>query len=303
MYFFALKCDNVGLFAVYRFMDGIMSKIKTIVIFLIVFAHVIAVKGQCDMSIVYTVIGNLPNAYGTLRLICPDGKSITLYDGADRQINGSYHLEQLGNYRLKVVFSSAISGRESLERSFSLTGEEYKVEVSARFEREKKDIFDTKSKDSITSGLFKITKYSNPSPLVKIRYLRNSKGENREFPGPHFLVQNESRDTLYGEWLPGYFWGTLSRWEDGEYVGNYGGQICTTWKDEPPLYPNAKTMAWVASFGRRTSPGKYRFNLYYSTKEGAKGSARKVSETDSFVWWSAVQNWHLLTCEFEVKAD
>lgn len=44
MYFFALKDDNVGIFAVYRFMDRIMSKIKTIVIFLIVFAHVIAVK-------------------------------------------------------------------------------------------------------------------------------------------------------------------------------------------------------------------------------------------------------------------
>ena len=280
-----------------------MREIKVLFILLMAYVHVIAVKGQCDMSVVYTVIGNLPNAKGSLRMLCPDGKSVTLFEGEARQIQNTYHLEQLGNYRITAVFSSAISGRESLERSFSLTGEEYKVEVNARFEREKKDIFDMKSKESITSGFFKITKYSNPSPLVKIRYLRNSKGENGEFPGPHFLVWNESRDTLYGEWLPGYFWGTLSRWEDGEYVGDYVGQICTTWSYEPPLYPNAEKMAWVASFGRRTSPGKYRFNLYYSTKEDTKGSARKVSETDSFIWWSDVQNWHLLTCEFEVKAD
>ena len=280
-----------------------MRKIKALIILLIVFAHVVAVKGQCDMSIVYTVIGNLPDAYGELRILCPDGKSITLFDGKDRQMQGSYRLEQLGNYRLNVVFSSAISGRDSLEQSFSLSGEEYKVEVRARFERKKKDIFGIKSEDSLTSGLFKIIKYSNPSPLVKIKFLRNSMGENGEFPGPHFLVRNESRDTLYGEWLPGYFWGTLSRWEDGKYVGDYCGQICTVCEEEPPLYPNEEKMAWVASFGRRTAPGKYRFNLRYSTKRDTMNSTRLFSKSNSFTWWSDVQNWHLLTCEFEVKAD
>jgi hypothetical protein len=160
---------------------------------------------------------------------------------------------------------------------------------------------DWKCKDSITSGRFTITKYSNPSPLVKIKYLRNSTGENNEFPGPQFIVKNESRDTLYGEWLPGYFWGTFSRWVDGEYVGNHCGQICTTWAGEPPLYPDSVKPAWLASFGARIPPGKYRFNLYYSTENKIKGSATKIFESGTFRWWSSVQNWHLLTCEFETK--
>ena len=270
-------------------------------IFILVLSSVISVKGQCDMLIDYSVEKIPSTSHGTLRMLLPDGKSTILFDDTVKQMQKEYHLEQLGKYRLTAIFSNAISGRDSLERTFTLTGEEYKVETMAHFGRVQKDWSDWKSKDSINSGRFTITKYSNPSPLVKIKFLRNSTGENNEFPGPLFLVKNESRDTLYGEWLPGYFWGTFSRWVDGEYVGNHGGQICTTWVDEPPLYPNSVKPAWIASFGARIPPGKYRFNLYYSTENKIKGSATKIYESDTFRWWSSVQNWHLLTCEFETK--
>ena len=253
------------------------------------------------MLIDYSVENIQSTSHGTLRMLLPDGNMTTVFDDTVKQMQKECHLEQLGEYRLTVIFSNEKSGKDSLERSFTLTGEEYKVVTTARFGREPKYWSDWKSKDSINSGRFDITKYSHPSPLVKIQFLRNNTGENGEFPGPQFLVKNESKDTLYGEWLPGYFWGRLSRWVEGEYVGNFGGQICTDWVNEPPLYPGSEKPAWVGSFGRKTSPGKYRFNLYYSTEDNIKGSARLVSETDSFRWWSDVQNWHLLTCEFEMK--
>ena len=258
-------------------------------------------KGQCDMLIDYSVEKIPSTSHGTLRMLLPDGKSTILFDDTVKQMQKEYHLEQLGKYRLTAIFSNAISGRDSLERTFTLTGEEYKVETTAHFSREQKDWSDWKSKDSINSGRFTITRYSNPSPLVKMKYLRSSTGENGEFPGPQFIVKNESRDTLYGEWLPGYFWGRFSRWVEGEYVGNHSGQICTTWADEPPLYPDSIKPAWVASFGARIPPGKYRFNLYYSTENNIKGTATKICESNTFRWWSSVQNWHLLTCEFETK--
>ncbi|MCR5513394.1 MAG: hypothetical protein K6F43_07505 [Prevotella sp.] len=270
-------------------------------IFVLILSNVISVKGQCDMLINYSVEKIPSTSYGTLRMILPDGKSTIVLDDTVKQMQKEYHLEQLGEYRLTVIFSNAISGRDSLERTFTLTGEECKVETTVHFWREQKDLSNWKSKDSINSGRFTIIKYSNPSPLVKIKYLRSSTGENNEFPGPQFIVKNESRDTLYGEWLPGYFWGTFSRWVDGEYVGNHVGQICTTWTDEPPLYPDSVKLAWVASFGARIPPGKYRFNLYYSTENKIKGSTTKLFESDTFRWWSSVQNWHLLTCEFETK--
>ena len=267
-----------------------------------ILSYIISVKGQCNMLIDYSV-KKIPSAtHGTLIMLLPDGKSTILLDDTVKQIQKEYHLEQLGEYRLTAIFSNPISGRDSISRSFALTGKEYKVETAVHFKRERKDLSDWKSKDSINSGLFTITKYSNPSPLVKIKYLRSYTGKNDEFPGPHFLIKNESLDTLYGEWLPGYFWGTLSRWIDGEYVGNLGGQICTTWVDEPPLYPDSVKLAWVASFGARVPPGKYRFNLYYSTKNNIKDTATIIYESDTFRWWSSVQNWHLLTCEFETKS-
>lgn len=269
--------------------------------FILILTNVISVKGQCDMLIDYSA-EEIPSASrGTLRLLLPDGKSTIVLDDTIKHLQKEYHLGQLGEYRLTLIFTNEISGRDSLERSFTLTGEEYKVETTAHFGREPKNWFDWQSKDSINSGRFTITKYSHPSPLVKIKYLRNNTGENGEFPGPLFIVKNESKDTLYGEWLPGYLWGTLSRWVEGEYVGNPSGQICTTCDYEPPLYPDSVKLAWVGSFGVRISPGKYRFNLYYSTENNIRGAAGKVYESDTFRWWSSVQNWHLLTCEFETK--
>ena len=274
---------------------------KIFAIFILFLSNVISVKGQCDMLIDYSVEKIPSTSHGTLRMLLPDGKSTILFDDTIRQIQKTIHLEQLGEYRLTAVFFSALSGKDSLERRFILTGEEYKVEMSARFERERRNYSDWKSKDSINSGRFTITKYSHPSPLVKMKYIRSSTGENNEFPGPLFIVKNESRDTLYGEWLPGYFWGTLSKWVEGKYVGKHSGQICTTWADEPPLYPDSTKPAWVASFGIKTPPGRYRFNLFYSTENNIKGSATKIYESETFRWWSSVQNWHLLTCEFETK--
>lgn len=274
---------------------------QKLTIIILTLSYFISVKGQCDILIDYSVKDIQSTCYGTLRMLHPDGKSTILLDDTIKQMQKEIHLEQLGEYRLTAIFSNVKSGKDSLERTFMLTGEEYKVEAIAHFQREKKDLSDWKCKDSITSGRFTITKYSKPSPLVKIKFLRNSLGENDEFSGPHFLVKNESRDTLYGEWLPGYFWGSLSKWVDDDYVGNHVGHIDTTWNEEPPLYPDSTKMAWVGSFGVKVRPGKYRFNLYYSTENKIKGSASLVSETNSFRWWSSVQNWHLLTCEFETK--
>ena len=216
-----------------------------------------------------------------------------------RQMKKDFRLEQLGEYRLTAIFTNDLSGMDSLERVFTLTGEEYKVETIVHFQRESKSWYHLNCTDSINSGHFTIIKYSKPSPQVKIEYLRYCNGEIGEISGPIFTVKNESRDTLYGEWLPGYLWGTLSKWVDGEYVGNKCGVLDTNCVEAPPLYPNSDKLAWVGSFGIKISSGKYRFNLYYSTGEEINGSSKLTSETDTFRWWSAVKNRHLLTCEFE----
>ena len=276
---------------------------RTVIVFIMVLAHIAFVRGQCDMLIDYSVKDIPATTHGTLTMLLPDGQNVMLLNDTIKETQKVYRMEQLGAYRLKASITSEVYGNDSLEKCFMLTGEEDKVETIVCLGREKKNPSDWNSRDAVNSCRFTITKYSQPSPSVKIKYLRNCTGENGEFPGPVFLIKNESRDTLYGEWLPGFFWGRLSVWKDGEYEGNRGGQICTTGNEEPPLYPGQVKEAWVGSFGltRPLPVGKYRFNLFYSTERATKNAAPLVRETETMKWWSAVQNWHLLTCEFEVK--
>ena len=150
-----------------------------------------------------------------------------------------------------------------------------------------------------------ILAYTMDSINGQEKYLYTNNGNSDEFPGPVFSIINDSQDTLYGEWLPGYFWGALSRWKDGDYVGYYVGSIDTDWVEEPPLFPGQKKKAWVASFGRITPPGKYRFRLYYTTDSPyvSKRSAGLTRETETFRWWSSVSKWYLLVCDFEIQPE
>ena len=138
-----------------------MGKNNVLIIMMMIFAHVVSVKGQCDMLVDYSAKDFPTTAHGTLRMIFPDGKSSVLYNDTTKQLQKTCHLEQLGEYRLIASFSSNLSGRDSIERSFTLSGEEYKVEAIAHFDRSLKVFSDWNSKDSISSGRFTITKYSS----------------------------------------------------------------------------------------------------------------------------------------------
>ncbi|MBR5716635.1 MAG: hypothetical protein IKX59_08610 [Bacteroidales bacterium] len=262
----------------------------------------ISMKAQCDMEIDYS-IRNLPaNTHGIVMMRLPDGADTILIDGTIRQSRTTCHLNQLGEYRLTICIDADKLGKDSCSRNFMLTCEEFNVKTRVDVERRCKNLSDWHCKDSIISCLFGIARYSQPSPLVEIEYLRTERGGDGAFAGPYFVVHNHSNDTIYGEWLPGYLWGSFSKWIDGKYEGDHVGQICTTWEDQPPLYPGKVKEAWIASMGRRIVPGKYRFNLHYSTDKGT-GSYSLSHESDSFRWWTSLENWHLLTCEFEASYD
>ena len=262
----------------------------------------VSMKGQCDMEIDYN-IRNLPaNTHGIVKMRLPDGADTILIDGTIRQSQMVCHLNQLGEYQLTISIDADKLGKDSCSQKFMLTGEEIDIKTMFYVQRECKNLSDWNCKDSIISCQFRIAKNSQPSPLVEIEYLRTQRGEGGEFYGPFFAVHNHSNDTIYGKWLPGYLWGSFSKWIDGKYEGDHVGQICTTWEDQPPLYPGKVKEAWIASMGRRIPPGKYRFNLHYSTDKSTR-SFTFSRETDSFRWWISVENWYLLTCEFEASYD
>lgn len=282
-----------------------MKRTRLLAVLLLLLAQSTSLRGQCDLHIDYSVKDSPTSSLGTLRLLMPDGTDFILFRDTCRQTEFTCRLEQLGEYRMTATFTNGIKCNESLEQVFNLTGDEYLVESIVHFRRERMDLSDWSSKDSIPSGFFTITKCLHPSPLVKIKYLYTNSRRGDDILGPIFSIINDSQDTLYGEWLPGYFWGVLSRWKDGDYVGYSVGSIDTDWVEEPPLFPGQEKNAWVASFGRITPPGKYRFRLYYTTDSPyvSKRSAGLTRETETFRWWSSVSKWYLLVCDFEIQPE
>lgn len=254
-------------------------------------------KAQCDMSILYE--NNLQEVvHASLRMTLPDGENVLLLDDTAEYKYASFHLEQKGEYRIMAFFSGNESGKDSLEKSFILTGDEYSIETNLQFELKKNDFPNSRNEESFVECWFTFKLFSKPSPDVHIRFKYYS---NDEIPGPFFEVINNSNDTLYGEWLPGFFWGRVSFWDGNAYFGNLGGKIDLNFEGLSPLLPNDTTHAWVGSFGRSLRPGKYRFNVYYSTEDKRMHSVAFERENMKLRWYTNVSKWHLLTNEFEIK--
>lgn len=68
-------------------------------------------------------------------------------------------------------------------------------------------------------------------------------------------IKNNSKDTLYGEYLPGYFWGTLSYIRNDSILATRTGRIDYTFDNPPPLYPDSVKIATVGSFGLTKNSG------------------------------------------------
>ena len=253
----------------------------TIIIALI---HIGSLYGQCNLKLDFSLEKGFSPIRNVLKLSQPDGSTTILLESSVQDTCISYPLKRLGKYRLSVFVEGKSIGCESLERFFDLTGEEYLVNATIGLEP--------------SEGHFLITKYSNPSPYVKLKYFCYESRTNGL--GPVFSLSNESRDTLYGEWLSGYFWGYFSSLKNGESDRLRCGSICTTFVDRPPLAPGKKTDAYVGSFGVKLHPGYYLFTLYYSTEDKRKGTLSLTREREHYKWMSAVENWHRITCKFDV---
>ena len=270
---------------------------KLTLFFAMIAIGIASAKAQCDMSILYE--NKLQEVVHTsLRMTLPDGENVLLLDDTTEYKYASFHLEQKGEYRIMAFFSGNESGNDSLDKIFILTGDEYSIQTNLQFQLKRNDFPYSRNEDFLVECWFALKLFSKPSPDVHIRFNYYS---NDEIPGPFFEVINNSNDTLYGEWLPGFFWGTVSFWDGSAYFGNLGGRIDLNFEGLSPLLPNDTTHAWVGSFGRSLRPGKYRFNVYYSTEDKRMHSAAFERENMKFRWYTNVSKWHLLTNEFEIK--
>lgn len=206
--------------------------------------------------------------------------TMTMPNGVELPLTDSTLLKERGNYRLLADVQG-----DTLTLSFTLTGEENKMEVSLKVRQEE--------------ILFDVTQYLPPLKEVEIEEKFQRKDD---WTNTIFLLTNNSEDTLFGYFLPNYMWGWLEVMRDSLPTNHkLYGRIDLNFVESVPFLPHTQKYACVASFGRYVPPYTYRFHLLYSTRRQSKDPSL-VRETAMHRWFTSVQSWHHLTYDFEIKA-
>ena len=145
-------------------------------------------------------------------------------------------------------------------------------------------------------------KYYGEHKNVKIQLIQDEFGTPPYF-GPFFKIKNNSHETFYGEYLPGYFWGTLSYIRNDSILRTSIGHIDTDFIDSPPLYPKSTKIATVGSFGlsRKLKSFEYRFEVLLKKKYEVIWNIYK--EQPNFVWEESTNEYFKLKYDFKVDEE
>lgn len=150
-----------------------------------------------------------------------------------------------------------------------------------------------------SSGYLLIQRIMEPDPRVELAY--SSYFPKGDYCGPFFTITNNSPYTVYGRYLPGYFWGEITTVKDGVCGKFRSGTIDTTFVDKNPLFPGESTDAIVGSFGIRLHPGTYRYRVLYQKEPIYFDSASLLYDNGLHKWYCSVNDGYQITCDFEIK--
>lgn len=271
--------------------------------------------GQNDLGFFYNYDRGLLNhsdqsfdspIFSKIKLRFPNGNICQLFaDTVSRyDFSRKNFFKEQGDYILKIYFSSDKYGKDSIDYQFGISGKEIKVDISISFYYDGKyykngDYWEKKEK--VPQCHVSVFKYV-PCPESIAISLNKVKESNEFYKGPFFDLKNNSKDTIYGVYLPGYFWGKLFFTRDDSTIVEKMGTIDEMFGDSPPLYPDSTKIAMVGSFGlfKQLPPLKYRYELLLSNKWESLGVGVFLDK-DDFVWWAGTKEYYKLTYDFEVK--
>lgn len=197
---------------------------------------------------------------------------------------------------LSVEFKNKTINKEVLNYPFSLGGNEKDIEINVEFSN---NTFDKKKRQS---GSIEVIKYYEPNQNIEIQYLPKIKGDEY-FKAPFLKLKNNSGDTIYGQYLNGYFWGSISFLIDSVWSRDYFGMLDYNFAGGSPLFPDSTTIAQVGSFGWRNELPKahHKYTLLYTTDKNTSGGKLRYLEKDNFVWWAETKRYYRLIYEFDVE--
>lgn len=223
---------------------------------------------------------------------------IQLFSDAIRELEKSITIpSKEDNYILSVEFENKTIGKKILDYPFILTGNESDIEINVRLNESNR--FDKSKK---VNGIIKIIKYYKADNNVEIKYLPKLKGDEY-YKAPFFLLKNNSNDTIYGQYIKGYFWGSISLQLDSVWSNDYFGRLDYNFAGGSPLFPDSVTIAQVGSFGWRNELPKahYKYTLLYTTDKNTGTGVKQHSEKDNFVWWADTKRYYRLIYKFDIE--
>ena len=279
---------------------------RLIIIFLVCLISM-NLHGQNDLQFSFECEEAINSPIETKVLIkLPDGRisnlysdSITKYNFADKE-----NFASKGKYGLSIYFGAEKYGQDSIVYDFELNGNEIKTIISVDFDfRErliKKGSIYEKG-DSVLNGYVRINKYYIAPETIEISFDKENMG-TEYYKGPFFKVKNNSTDTIFGEHLPGYFWGTLSYLRNDSTYMTRTGILDYEFVDSPPLYPDSTKIASVGSFGltKKLIPIDYRFEVMLA-KEWQSTGIGIYKEHENFIWWAGTKEYYKLTHDFKIE--
>ncbi|MBI5403962.1 MAG: hypothetical protein HY959_11225 [Ignavibacteriae bacterium] len=286
-----------------------MNKIFKLTLFFLLsllFVANISVYGQSGLQFRYQYNDFSGKISSTINIISPDNVIHKLYsDTAGKfSLNDENFFTKDGKYTLSVLFESEKYGRDSINYDFTLNGSEIYTEINTRFFFKNKSIKQGNKYiegEKIPKGWIEVVKNYDAPESIEISLNTKMKPSNT-YRGPYFIIKNNTSDTLYGEFLPGYFWGRLKEYRNGVIIDDKKGYLDLNFTNSPPLYPDSSDLALVGSFGysNNLEPAKYIYEIRLG-KEFQPIGVSKFLEKEDFEWWADTKQFYVLKCEFEIK--
>lgn len=261
--------------------------------------------GQIDLRFDYVLSDFNDIVKSDISLTNPNENKVQLYLDTIKKYHNfkKNFFTQPGQYKLdcRYLINSKCIG--SISYSFELCGNEIEIEMSVDLGQDIKSKW-IKNKWTELSRenqcYISIVKYFKSPESINLKFANIESSEY--YKGPFFTLTNFSKDTIYGEHFPGYFWGSLTFINDSTRSRELIGQIDMNFVDLHPLYPDSSRIAMVGSFGlfNKLPPNKYEYKLLFSTTGNSQGY-RKYLDNDTTEWLAKTESFYKLIYEFEIK--
>ena len=279
------------------------KQISCILIFILMSSNLL---GQTDLKFEYHCNKEFIRPIRTdIMLKFPNGRIEKLLSDTMRSLEyfKKGYFRKSGNYLLSIRSTGLDSKTVSTDYRFVLNGKENEVKIDISFHYNSKlsnENGNWNDKQVKTDALISVIKYYESPKSIELSL---EDLESEDIPSPFLKLTNYSKDTIYGEYLPGYFWGSLSIGiNDSTWTNKRIGIIDTELDNRRPLYPDSSTIATVGTWGYKNHliKNKYKFELLFTTNWFSRGLS-KYKDTDSINWWAGTKEFYRLIYKFEIK--